>query len=371
MVGGRTLRAEALRLRLTGLITENGSTEGLCAAICELLGRAIPFDYACLATTDPSTGLITGVVKTDSGDSADEEFARYEYGMNDDYLQFSDLVRRPVPVAVLQTETGGQPERSRRFREFLRPRFSHGHEMRAAFRTGGRMWGAIGLYRSTGPGGFTQDEADLVETICELVAIGLRSSLVIGTAGTALSITGPAAMVIDANNELLSVTSAAQQRIEELGGIHWGALPMSLTAMTAAARAHELGSAVAPRSRIRTASGQWLVVHAAALTTANGRTGDVVITLEIAGAPEIVPLVVASFGLTNREEDVASLVLQGVDTAGISRSLYLSPYTVQDHLKSIFAKAGVGSRRELTAKVFFEQYAPRIGSARGPDGWFR
>lgn len=147
------MRTELLRARLSALITESATSEEFSAAVCDLLGQAVPFDYACLATTDPSTGLITGVVKTDSGDSADEEFARYEFGLPDDYLLFADMARRSVPVAVLHTETSGQPERSRHFREFLRPRFSHGHEWRAVFRAGGQMWGAAGLYRSTGPGG--------------------------------------------------------------------------------------------------------------------------------------------------------------------------------------------------------------------------
>jgi DNA-binding CsgD family transcriptional regulator len=84
----------------------------------------------------------------------------------------------------------------------------------------------------------------------------------------------------------------------------------------------------------------------------------------------VAPLVTLAYGLSERESQVTRLCMQGASTRQMARVLALSPHTVQDHLKSIFAKTGVRSRGELVGKIFLEHYVPRWEDmAEAPAGW--
>ncbi|MGH2617828.1 MAG: response regulator transcription factor, partial [Thermomicrobiales bacterium] len=111
-------------------------------------------------------------------------------------------------------------------------------------------------------------------------------------------------------------------------------------------------------ARVLSRAGRWVVLHGAALVADGARR--VAVIIEPAHPARISPLLMAAYGLTEREQEVTRLVLQGNSTAEIAARLAVLPQTVQQHLKSIFEKTGVRSRRELVGKVFFAYYEPRV-----------
>jgi DNA-binding CsgD family transcriptional regulator len=367
---------ERVRAQVDGLATSGLDASTFISTALQALGRAVPFAAACFATADPATGLVTSTVKWGGlGDERDEEWAYYEYEVADPSA-FLRVARRPGGVLALGTATDGHPERSPRFDEFIQPNYDFGDELRAALRTDSHTWGFLALFRD-GPGAtFSPLEQEFVSGIGPALATGLRAGLLASTAlGPGPDVDGPAVLVVGADGEVASASVGAPARLADLGGGPPGEapLPLALLTLVGAARQYAAdGQPVVPKVRLRTRSGSWVVAHASRLVSREGTTPDVVVTIEEARPPEIVPLVVAAFGLTPREQDVVQLVLQGVDTTAIARALHLSAYTVQDHLKSIFTKVGVRSRRELTAKVFYDHYAPRLGAGAGvaPSGWF-
>ena len=106
------------------------------------------------------------------------------------------------------------------------------------------------------------------------------------------------------------------------------------------------------------------MLHAARLSGASGER-QIAVILEPAAPAEVAPLVLQAYGLTDREAQVAQLVLRGLSTREIADGLFIAALTVQQHLKAVFEKTGVRSRRELVAHVFAQQYLPRMP---GPAG---
>jgi DNA-binding CsgD family transcriptional regulator len=97
-------------------------------------------------------------------------------------------------------------------------------------------------------------------------------------------------------------------------------------------------------------SGAFVTVRATRLRDAAG-SGTIALTLAPIGSAEHSSLVLAAHGLTAAQRRVAQLVLQGRSTHQIVLELRISEHTVQDHLKGVFDKLGVRSRRDLVSAL--------------------
>jgi DNA-binding CsgD family transcriptional regulator len=311
----------------------------------------------CVVTMDPATLLPTGhVIENGLPDSTLPRYAEIEI-READFNKLAALARAREPAASLSEATGGRLDRSARHRELRGPN-GFGDELRAMFVGDTGVWGGIVLLREAGRADFTGADTRLLASLSQHLAEGMRRAVLLTalTEGGQDEETVPGMVLLRDDNSIESANAAAQTWLGELGA---EAERAPFVIQTVADRARSLaagaehGEPVAG-ARVRLASGRWLLVRGSML-------GDrAAVILETARSPELAPLLADAHGLTGRERAVTQLVAQGLATSAIAGRLHLSPYTVQDHLKSIFEKVGVSTRGELVARLFFQHYAPRL-----------
>jgi DNA-binding CsgD family transcriptional regulator len=83
----------------------------------------------------------------------------------------------------------------------------------------------------------------------------------------------------------------------------------------------------------------------------DGTAGDIAVTIETASVVERMGIFARAYGLTPREAELLAALASGSDTRQVAGQLYISENTVQDHLKSIFAKTDARNRRVLLARA--------------------
>jgi DNA-binding CsgD family transcriptional regulator len=356
--------------RIARLATEGLDLVSFWLQTTEIIEPLLPhYMGPCWYTLDPASLLITSHFNPAMPVLPPDSLA-LEYYV-DDVNKLADVARSATGASTLHEATGGDPSSSPRWRANIA--LGGDQELVLALRTAsGDAWGGLGLYREPGAPMFDRDEIGFARSISASLAEGARRALLFGEAADPEGPEAPGLLVLTSDWELESATPGVERWMSELPEGDWdaGRLPSAVLAVAGRALRTAEGRdepGEVALARVLTRSGTWVVLHGATLVS-DGRRRIAVI-VEPAHPARIGPLLMSAYGLTEREQDVTRLVLQGESTATIADRLVVSTHTVQQHLKGIFEKTGVHSRRDLVGKVFFSYYEPRVrdNESRAPQ----
>lgn len=330
----------------------------------EVLARAVPHHLVpCWFTLDPVSLLITShhdPVITE----IPRDFLAYEY-YHDDVLKMADVARSPGGVASIHEATAGDPSRSPGWRQFVQP-YGGDQQLMVALRSKpDTAWGLLVLFRNPAQPPFEPGDMHFLASVATHLAEGARRGLLLGEASDPDWPLAPSLVILGEDWTVQSMTPGAERILADMPGRQPRVSGASLPACVLAVAGQAMSSLQMPDAaaetavaRVRARSGQWLTLHGMPLLREQERR--VAVIIERADPDRLMPLLMDAYELTDREKGLTRLVLQGEATSDIAAKLFISPQTVQQHLKNVFEKTGVRSRRELVSKVFFTHYEPRV-----------
>ena len=355
--------AEVKRLCYAGL-----DDATLRQRVLDRLKHVVPFDGYVAFTMDPSSGLITGALVEEMGDERGLRLFLEHVVFEDDVLEFNGMVRDRLPVGLLSEATGGRLGDALRHRELLGPA-GFGYELRGALSMGSELWGGLCLSRENGRADFGSREVAFLRRIVPHLGAGLRAATMQQELNDdQIGDDAAGVLVLDQRGTVVQHNAAAERRLHELGdlGPRWRegeGLPVPIWAVLGA-----LTRALKPdtdRERngvpqlcVPGRSGRWLMLQASQTEPSLARPAESVVVIAPAGPKDVLRLTATGYGLSPREQEVVDLAVRGASTRRIAETLYISEYTVKDHLSNIFGKVGVRGRRELVKRLYLNTIFP-------------
>lgn len=337
--------------------------EALRRAAVERLGQGLAFDAYCCFTTDPMSQFFTHTIFDGAPQSDLDHFIEHVY-FEDDVNEYTWMARARRPVALLSEGVAGHLERSLCYREILQPR-GHAHQARCVFMVKRELWGGIELSRDRKRGDFDADEVALLARITPHLGAGLKAAALRGLSeGASSTEDTPGMLTLDQRQRIVGCTNAAERWLRELG---WPArdrddatrLPQPVRVLLRALQRTlspdtETDTRRVPRLSVQTPSGRWLSLVADTTIAQGDAPPLTMVLIEPLGPREAAWLRRSAYNLTPREQEVVELVAHGLATRDIAAALFVTEYTVQEHLSHIFDKVGVRGRRSLLKRLFFD-----------------
>jgi DNA-binding CsgD family transcriptional regulator len=339
--------------RVAELCERHDRERSLRMALVEEIRRSVGFDVYVWLLTDPET-------EVGSAPLADLPASRLPDLPRLIRSKYLTAVNRWTtldgPVASLRGASGGERDRSLMWREVLSA-YAVDDVASVVFRDPFGCWGWLDLWRSEPAEAFTAGELSYLGAIAGPVTQALRrcQARAFDEATPVPARTGPVVLVLSAGLEVKAQTAETEAFLRALVPPDGDRRPVPAGAYNVAAQLLAVEAAVdrhPPSARVHLGGGVWLTLRAARVDAAGPAADqDIAVTIEPTPPEERRTLFARAHALTGREAELLELLARGADTRTLAQQLFLSEHTVQDHLKSIFAKTGARNRRTLLTRV--------------------
>lgn len=309
-------------------------------AVLDVLRRHLGFDHHVWVLTDPVTtvGAAPHAVVPVTAHLPEVVRARYLTGP----LRWTRVTGT--------SRLGTAPEAEQRFHATLAD-LGVTDLLTAVHRDAQGCWAFLDLWRCGGA--FTRDDLALLDEVRADVTSELRRvqrhALDAAPCGP---VEGAGVIVLDDGLRVLGDTERATTWLQRLLPASEGRDPVPAVVLNTAAQllAVEAGADEhEPMTRVHVGAGVWLTARAERL--GGGGEPRIAVTLTPATPAERLAVHERAFALSTREGELVRLLAEGRSTREIATGLHLSEYTVQDHLKSVFAKTGTRTRAALVAQA--------------------
>ena len=344
---------ERLRDRVERAARTTGDDRVLRRSILEAVRASVAFDAFAWLLTDPVTTVGSSPLAEAPCLSELPKLIRLKYLTPVGRWTLSD---RPA-VLSLVSSTNGRLAESLVWRELM-AEYDVIDVASLVFIDRFGCWGFLDLWRQAPAEPFSARELADLQAVVAPVTAALRGS----QAGTLLHRVdgdderpGPVVMVLSPDLDVRAQTPETERVLRMLVPPSGEASPIPAAAYNVAAQllAVEAGVDHHPATaRVHVRAEWWVTLRAARIVAGDEpMAADIAVTIEQISPAERMELFVRAVGLSAREAELVHLLWAGSSTREAAAVMVLSPHTVGDHLKSVFAKTGCRSRGELLARA--------------------
>ncbi len=337
------------RERVERICASGSDARALRVELLEEIRRVVAFDAHAWLMTDPRTAVGAAPLADVPCLHELPRLIRLKYLT--EVNRWTKLAQAGAPVGLLRRETSDDPTRSLMWRD-IQSGYAVVDAASTVFTDRFGCWGFLDLWRLNPATAFDEADASFLSSVAAPITVALRTSQSQTFAAPppgARGGLGPMVLLLDNDLRVESQTEATAEWLEVLLPAAEGVPPIPAAAYNVAAQLLAVEDGVddnPPAARVHLADGLWVTLRAARLGP-----DSIAVTIEETTAADRLDMFCRCFGLSTREAELLGHLATGCNTRDLAERMYVSEHTVQDHLKSIFAKTSAHNRRSLLSRA--------------------